>query len=1038
MYDNETKTGVQIAADEDLIDLQYAGDIVLVFEMETVQVFLDELIKVILSFGVHFAPAKCKVVRLGVKSLDTPLIAEGQDEVVGYFAYHGSCSSSGCSVTHECCIIFCAPMGGDNSKLTYRNVVIQLTTKTQPIDSNDNAFWERFWTDISISVQDMFVLIPAAEIRALREESPNNLATLSYKAVEKLSRIAEASFPTAKDQQTALNCIRLLTRLFPYIFEDPEWRSFFWSALPLEPDSAVDDECVPLAHSLISALCDLLFCPDFTVHSIAKSGPEGPEDMHTIDSCEYIWQAGVGFAQNPVHNTAHDSNRTEILKLLLTCFSETMYMERDEAQQTQNKWVSFFTSTNNRHALPLFASLLNVVCAYDPVGFGVPYNHLMFSDSREPLVEVALQVLCIVLETELTASYPTHSSQGYRNLVGRMSSEAEEASSTTATSAGDGTIEMNLFANYMSRIHRDEDFAFILNGLTRLLNNPLQQTYLPGSTKKVQMHQELLVLFWRMCEINKKFMYYVLKSSQVLDLLVPILYHLNDARSDPARLGLVHVGVFILLLLSGERNFGVRLNKPYKNRAALDIPVFTGTHADVLIIVFHKLITTGHRRLQPLFDCLLTIIVNVSPYLKSMSMVTANKLLHLLEAFSQPWFLYSGQTHYQLVFLLLEVFNNIIQYQFDGNSNLVYTLIRKRQVFYHLANLPTDQSTIQRILKRRPTTLPNSDHSSPESSPTISAKSKSHSIKDNHDAQTTKEGARKKSQADIISPTSAVAPAGNRDVNGSAIDTPEVRFSQVLRDDVHSVSELSVFCALQPALAETPAIRSMTDRLLANAAGSTSGDFHSSDGATHPLEDALISHLSPSRRFRSLSDNSSPPKLTSYPHESGDGLHSVPLNHPGIAHSSLLGENPTSMATERVTDPPNSYTSLNSAQSVNHHSSKSSGINQTPGRSDENASKHEGVGHGAGWVPTSDWAASWKAKMPFQTIMRLLQVLVPQVEKICIDKGLTDETEIVKFLQNGTLVGLLPVPHPILIRKYQSNAGTAIWFRNYLWGVIYL
>lgn len=29
---------------------------------------------------------------------------------------------------------------------------------------------------------------------------------------------------------------------------------------------------------------------------------------------------------------------------------------------------------------------------------------------------------------------------------------------------------------------------------------------------------------------------------------------------------------------------------------------------------------------------------------------------------------------------------------------------------------------------------------------------------------------------------------------------------------------------------------------------------------------------------------------------------------------------------------------------------------------------------------------SWKAKLPLQTIMRLLQVLVPQVEKICIDK----------------------------------------------------
>lgn len=105
-----------------------------------------------------------------------------------------------------------------------------------------------------------------------------------------------------------------------------------------------------------------------------------------------------------------------------------------------------------------------------------------------------------------------------------------------------------------------------------------------------------------------------------------------------ARVGLMHIGVFILLLLSGERNFGVRLNKPYSGRVPMDIPVFTGTHADLLIVVraplapgsggvggpqgprgchaafhtqvFHKIITSGHQRLQPLFDCLLTIVVN--------------------------------------------------------------------------------------------------------------------------------------------------------------------------------------------------------------------------------------------------------------------------------------------------------------------------------------------------------------------------------------------------------------------------------------------
>lgn len=66
----------------------------------------------------------------------------------------------------------------------------------------------------------------------------------------------------------------------------------------------------------------------------------------------------------------------------------------------------------------------------------------------------------------------------------------------------------NLFINYLSRIHRDEDFGFVLRGFTKLLNNPLVQTYLPNSAKKVQFHQELLVFFWKICDYNKVFVCY--------------------------------------------------------------------------------------------------------------------------------------------------------------------------------------------------------------------------------------------------------------------------------------------------------------------------------------------------------------------------------------------------------------------------------------------------------------------------------------------------------------------------------------------------
>ncbi|XP_037093597.1 protein HID1-like [Pollicipes pollicipes] len=727
-------------------------------------------------------------------------------------------------------------MGNADSKASFRQALMQLTSKAQPVDPSDDRFWDQFWSESVTSVEDVFAQTPPADIRALREEMPSNMATVCFKAVEKLLKASETGCSTQQEQHTVLNCVRVLTRLLPYIFEDSDWSGFFWSsARPAEPEGVAD--APPLAQTLTVALCDLLFCPDFTVTpSRTGAGPDQHEDVQSIDSCEYIWEAGVGFSSTVTHNSSHDANRTEILKLLLTCFSQTMYLPPTDAGQAgPNRWVRFFTSSENRHALPLFTSLLNLVCAYDPVGIGLPYNHLLFNDKREALMETALQILIVTLDHDSAA--------------GRADDEGSPD---------------NLFINYLSRIHREEDFDFILKGFTRLLNNPLTQTYLPHSTKKVHAHQELLVFFWKCCDYNKKLLFFVLKSSEVLQVTVPILYHLNECRADPARVGLMHIGVFILLLLSGERNFGVRLNKPYTAAVAMDVPVFSGTHGDLLIIVFHKIITTGHQRLQPLFDCLLTILVNVSPYLKTLSMVSATKLLHLLEAFTTPWFLFSAPNNHHLVFFLLEIFNNIIQYQFDGNSNLVYTIIRKRQVFHALANLPTDHGAIDKSLSKRSKSEPS--------------------------RQASLDGSR--------------APPAD-----GLLPDPTL---------------------LKATLAATPRIDSMTEK---------------------------------------------------------ESAHPQPAN---LAELTLSEPAAVSRPQEGASDAP------------------------------------------------AEWVNSWKNKLPLQTIMRLLQVLVPQVEKICIDKGLTDESEILKFLQHGTLVGLLPVPHPILIRKYQANSGTTLWFRTYMWGVIYL
>lgn len=114
-------------------------------------------------------------------------------------------------------------MGNADTKLVFRKAVVQLTSKTQvstivgkcikwladcyvcyvqTISAEDNDFWDQFWSENVTNVQDVFTLVPAAEIRLLREDVPANLATLCYKAVEKFVKAVENSCRTQQDQNT--------------------------------------------------------------------------------------------------------------------------------------------------------------------------------------------------------------------------------------------------------------------------------------------------------------------------------------------------------------------------------------------------------------------------------------------------------------------------------------------------------------------------------------------------------------------------------------------------------------------------------------------------------------------------------------------------------------------------------------------------------------------------------------------------------------------------------------------------------------------
>ena len=375
-----------------------------------------------------------------------------------------------------------------------------------------------------------------------------------------------------------------------------------------------------------------------------------------------VWASGSGISSQQLGyegtTRKYDKNRIEVLRLLLSACCDPLFSPADEYNPLASRWLAVATAADAPNAVCLFYSLLNTVLMFDPANVG-------FSDSHIKLVELSAQVLCVLLDC---------------GLPGNPEPVCDPTGEPLVEFAVASRGGFNIFRNLMSRMDSVTELELVFDGFARLLKHVYepQSTYLPNSSTKLECFQELLVLLWKFLEENPLFMNHVLTKCNINELVVPICFLMYKSRRDPAQIGLVHICTFCLLKLSGERSFGVALNKPFTKKLPTDLPLFSGGHHDLLAITLHKLVVNGAYKLVPLYSCFLTIICNVSPYWRSMSLVAAVKLVNLFELFSSPKFLYSGENAHRHLALLLEVFNNVIQYQYHGNTHLVYALIRRK------------------------------------------------------------------------------------------------------------------------------------------------------------------------------------------------------------------------------------------------------------------------------------------------------------------------------------------------------------------------
>ncbi|KAI9832089.1 MAG: hypothetical protein M1826_002418 [Phylliscum demangeonii] len=596
-------------------------------------------------------------------------------------------------------------MGATDSKLVFKQSIFKLSDSAAI--AADDPFWTAFW-ELPESTEDITTLFSPLDIRRTRDQSLENLETLILAVISRLFALRDhPSFPDADvaPERDALNCLRILTRVLPFLYEAENlegWEDrFFWGARRRrvktrdttdtevlfdeskpergsQPDPAEDEfETVrPLAEELLDSLIDLLFYADFTI----------PQTVGGKSKVSYaIWQSGVGCHTPIATSKEFESNRCEVLRLLLTLASRSMYMPASTLSTKGVPALTYLAScTDKQIVLSVLCSLLNTMLIltqtmkYNPASWRVPYDHVVFKDAKETLINNSLQFLLILAlyhPPEKLGAWPAK----------------------------------NYYRHYLSRLHRAEDFQFLVDAMGRVLKQPLQanSSYLPGSQKTIRWAPEMMMLFWELLQCNKNFRAFIIETDRVHDFLVLILFYALDHKDDQSRHGVLRMCVFTLQTLSTESKFAKRLNKKFEGQSSLPPSVriegFHGSYADYLIISLYNLITFSPGKLQANYPAMLAIISNVAPYLEALSATTSTKIMQLFATMSSPSFLLANEFNHHLLATLLEAINALVEYQFGANTTFVLAVLHSKKRFEALRHftLESGQAEVQRQQQRK-------------------------------------------------------------------------------------------------------------------------------------------------------------------------------------------------------------------------------------------------------------------------------------------------------------------------------------------------
>ncbi|KAF5324653.1 hypothetical protein D9611_004387 [Ephemerocybe angulata] len=643
---------------------------------------------------------------------------------------------------------FTAPFGllGDEAKLAFPSQPSGIAKLWQVRNiSERDSYWEQYFV-LFDSASDVFSLITPHQIRRALLEAPENVATLVRVVCNRLSNLlTDHTFPSPTPTATSatvaafastirkagggssernttkevLNCLRILQRFLPVIFDvQGESNAFeielMWKSEEVDdleeqestgaaPQFVIDDDddddsdedeadedapktpAAPkpqapkpakpkkklpsLGERLFNNLIDLMFCCGFTL------SPKIQVDHHKVNYV--IWEKGIGSTSDAAYASVYDSNKVEVLRLLLVILSRQIYVPPASLFTKPSLYtLHFIQKVPRRDVLTILCSLLNTAMnaseSASEISIGsmagkLPYNHLVFKgeDPHVKLVGMCLQLLSVLLDFQ----------SGTAKDLG---------SQENGTSAP--TMKTNAFRYFLMKLHRTQDFEFVLNGINGIMMQQMSSmnNLLPGARKPYPYVHETIIFFWKLLELNKKFQTYFLESDKCMELAGYLLYYCVEVKDKPHQHGLCRAISYIIQSLSAEPAFGAKLGDPLKN------PVPTTwngvvTGGDFLVHAIYSIVATTSGTLSSLYPALIIALSNSAPYLKNLSVTASARLIQLFTSFANPLFLLADEGHPRLLFFMLEVFNSVIHNHMNENPTLILDILTSHKIFEDLA-----------------------------------------------------------------------------------------------------------------------------------------------------------------------------------------------------------------------------------------------------------------------------------------------------------------------------------------------------------------